>query len=176
MAERDRAAVDVEPVRIDRQFLAGRPGPARRRLRSSRRDRSRRAPGPFARGAFRTAGTGPMPKRSGWHAGGRVRRRRAPSGVRPSVAGARVAHDDDRRGAVARLRRVAGGHRAAGVKRRAQLRQRVERRVAPRAFVDGERTVSSRSGRPSRPVDHGSTSTATISSANRPASIAATAR
>ena len=61
------------------------------------------------------------------------------------------------------------------VKRRPQLRERLGRRVAPRPFVDGERDVVI-----ARPAAvrrrRRLTVTGTISSANRPASIAAIAR
>ena len=65
MAERDRAAVDVEPIRIDRQLAQ-----AREHLRGERLvqldeiDLIERQPG-RASATLRIAGTGPMPNRSG---------------------------------------------------------------------------------------------------------------
>ena len=55
-----------------------------------------------------------------------------------ALAGPLARDDDDRGGAVARLRGIAGRHRAADVERRPKLRQRFARRVAARPFVDGE--------------------------------------
>ena len=56
--------------------------------------------------------------------------RREPGGPRVGFF-----HDDHGRGAVARLRRVAGGHGALDVKGGPQLGERLERRIAARPFV-----------------------------------------
>ena len=133
MAERDGAAVDVQPFRIDRQLLQAREHLRRERLveldevhlldRQSgqlqhllnRRDRSDAE-------SFRL------------DAGRRKCRRSAPA-ARGRVVCARRGRDDDGGRAVARLRRIAGGDRALGVKRRPELAERLRRGVAARTLV-----------------------------------------
>ena len=107
MAERDRAAVDVQPRRDRSAAPAGTRAPARRTPRSARRDRSGRASARRASATFRIAGTGPMPKRSG-STPAVANATNRPSGVSPRSLRQRRGRDDDRRGAVAHLRRVAG--------------------------------------------------------------------
>ena len=65
MAERDRAAVHVEPRSVEAQGpIAGEDLGGERASFSSRRDRSRRAGFPRS-SSFRTAGTGPIPMIAG---------------------------------------------------------------------------------------------------------------
>ena len=92
-------------------------------------------------------------------------------------------HQDDRSRAVARLRRIAGGDRAGGVKCRSQLREGLGGRIAPRTLVLSERHVAPLWGPPpwgppGGPFCGAATLNVSgvISSAKRPASMAATAR
>ena len=116
-----------------------------------------------------------MPKRSGATPAVAYATKRA-SGCEPALLRRRGRHHHDGRGAVARLRRVAGGHGAGRVKRRPQLGQRLGGGIAPRPFVLRERHVA-HAGRAAvlrrrRPVNV----SGVISSAKRPASMAASAR
>ena len=176
MAERDRAAVDVEPIGIDRQLAQARPAPARRTPRSARRDRSDRASARRSFSALRTAGTGPMPKRSGSTPAVAKATKRA-SGCEAALL--RAARPTSRR-------RPPRRRSSATSCRRSRCRSREMPAAAWRAPRRTCRAAALRPARMSRRESAGAgrsiRATATsnvsgvISSANRPASIAASAR
>ena len=148
MAERDGAAVDVQAVGIDRQQLAGRRAPARRRLRSARRDRSGRA---SARSASGPSGS-PAPGRC------RTAPARTPavakatkraSGVRPRsrARAADITTTADAPSLVCEELPAVTVPSARNAGR--SLASACGRRVAPRSFVDRERIWRVKGGRES---------------------------
>ena len=137
MPERDRAAVDVQAIGVDRQFTQ-----AGERLRGEcfvqldQIDLIEREPGELQHLPDRRNRPDAEPLRLD----ARRRERDEPAERRQAaLRGQRLAGHDDRGSAVAGLRRVAGGHRARDVKRRPQFRERRGRRIAPRTFIHGER-------------------------------------
>ena len=139
MAERDRAAVDVQAVGIHRQlFQAGEHLRGERFIQLDEIDLIEREAGQFQRLADRGHRSDAEPL--GFDAGGRERDEAAQR-RQPGCARAFGGCDDDRGRAVAGLRRVARRHAAPGVEGGTQLRERLERRVAPRPLVDRVREL-----------------------------------
>ena len=140
MAERDRAAVHVQPLRIDRQLLQAREHLRRERfVQLDEIDLIERQSRELQHLPDRRDRTDAEQLRldAGRRERDEPRQRRQAALARAGRRG-----DDHRRRAVARLRRVAGRHRPVGVKRRPQLRQRLGGGVAPRSFVHRERDLA----------------------------------
>ena len=87
VAERDGAAVHVHARGIDAQLAATRPPPAPRRLRSARRGRRRRGASRSSRASRPHGLDGRHHDEPRREAAGRLRRRSARAGVRPSAVG-----------------------------------------------------------------------------------------
>src|SRR6185295_7443227 len=136
MAERDRAAVDVEPIGIDRQRAqAGEDLRGEGFVQLDEIDLVEGQAGELQRFLDRRNGSDAEALRldAGGREGDEARHRREAGSPRASGGG-----DDHRRGAVARLRRVPCGHRPLRVEGWPELREGGRRGVAPRPLVDGE--------------------------------------
>jgi len=121
MPERNRAAVHVEPVGIDRHLTqAGEHLRGKRLVELDQVHLVEREPSEFQRLADR--GDRPDPEPLGLDAGRGVRHETC-QWLQPVLSRERCRRHQYRRGAVARLRRVPGGDAAGRVKRRLQLRE-----------------------------------------------------
>ena len=137
MPEGDRPAVDVQLGGVDRQLSQTGQHLGRERLvQLDEIDVVEGEPG--ARQRLPDRGHRSDPETLRLHAGGGVGDE---SGERlePGPLGPFPRRDHDGGGAVAHLRRVAGGHRALDVKRGPQAAEDLQRRIAARPFVGGER-------------------------------------
>ena len=123
MAERDGAAVDVEAIRIDRQLAqTGEHLRGERLVQLHEADVVERQPRQLQRLANRRHGTDAEALRlnAGRGEGDEARQR-----LQAALLGERRRRDEHRRGAVARLRRVAGGDGAGRVEGRSKLGERL---------------------------------------------------
>ena len=91
--------------------------------------------------SFSEAGAGPMPMMRGGTPATAAPSIRA-RGRRPCRFAARFARDEERAGAVVDARGIAGRHRAAGAKRRAELRERLEARLARMLVAVDDRRIA----------------------------------
>ena len=133
MTKRDGATIHVQPVGIDRQLAqAGEHLRGKRLVQFDEIDLIQGQPGHLECLADR--GYRPDAEPLGLDArrgvGDEPRER-----LQSACLGERGRRQQQRRGAVARLRRVAGGHAARDMKRRPQRRQGLRRRIASRSFV-----------------------------------------
>ena len=163
VAERDRAAVDVDLVlRRCRARSAPRP-PGPKTPRSARRDRRRRAASRLSRASrlhgFDRRHQHELRRQAAGRLADDPRQRRQPE--RPGALGR---HDDERGGAVVDARRVAGRDRSVLLERRLQRGERLQRWCP----AGSPRRASITTGSPLRC----GMATGRISSLNHPASVA----
>ena len=176
MAERDGPAVDVQPIGRDRPARPGRPAPGPRTPRSAPPGRCRRA---SARPASAPSAR-PAPGRCRRARAARPRWRRRRSAPAASARGrARTRPDTSTTAAAPSLvcDELPAVTVPAAWNAGASLAERLQRGVAPRALVAIDDDLAGRRrAAAGRRLDRRGPATGTISSAKRPASMAATAR
>ena len=134
VAERHRAAVDVDPRRDRCRARASPPPPARRTLRSARTDRRRAIDQPAFFSTLRVASTGVISSIFGARPLVACATMRA-SGVRPSAVARSALITTSAAAPSLTRRRVAGGDRAVLLERRLQRAQRLGGRVGADRLV-----------------------------------------